>query len=361
PLAAHATASRRGTVTDPPGAVVPGAEVKLTTEATGFSRPATAGSDGVYNFAQVAPGTYKFEATAQGFKTHVREHLAIQVGVASTLSVQLDVGAVTEVVEVTAATAALNTTDASIGNTFHENQIRQLPIEARNVVHLLSLQPGAVYVPSGDIRSGSISGSKSDQTNVTLDGVDVNDNQFGYSYTAVLRVTQDSVQEFRVTTSNYDATEGRSSAAQVKLITKSWSNELHGSAYYYHRNTATSANEYFLKLGQARAGRPSEAPKLNKHIFGASAGGPIIKDRFFIFGNFEGLKLLRESPVLRAVPSASFRDGVLIYRCVNRTGSPACPTTTTTATGFASTHTVPAGHFGLGPTQLASLDPLGIG
>src|SRR5258708_37804159 len=137
---------------------------------------------------------------------------------------------------------------------------------------------------------GWVNGAGSDQSNLTLDGVDVNDQVNGYEFTPVLPVSVDSVQEFRVTTSSYNADQGRSSGAQVSLVTKSGTNSLHGSLYEYHRNTLTSANDYFVKNAELASGQPNVAPKLIRNIFGASAGGPIKKDRLFFFANYEGYR-----------------------------------------------------------------------
>lgn len=355
---AQATTSLSGTVTDPQGAVVAGATVTLTDEATGLTRTTTTNERGFFQFVQIPPGTYDLRVEQTGFKTIVRENLELLVNTPMRLDLQFtEVGEIVEVVEVEAE-SLINKTDASIGNPFGELQIRQLPLLGRNVVNLLSLEPGAVYLPTNDIRTGSINGSRSDQSNVTLDGVDVNDPQFGYAYTSVLRMTVDSVEEFRVTTTNYGANQGRSSAAQVSLVTKRGTNELHGSLYWYHRNTATSANDYFLKKSQIEASppRPNEPPVLNYHIFGASAGGPIIKNRWFIFGNYEGFRLKREQSELRFVPSMLLRHGYLQYRCAN---PEECPPTTITVAG--RTFNIPAGIHVLTPEEAASLDPLGIG
>jgi hypothetical protein len=370
-LAQTATSSLYGEVTDPQGAAVVGAKVTVTNLGTDVVRTDTTDSSGRFNFTSLAPGRYKLQVEMPGFRTAVRDNLELLVNTAVRANIQLELGAVTETVTVEAGVQVLNTTDATIGNAFSESQIKQLPLEGRNVVGLLSLQPGAVYLPTGDQRSGSISGSRADQANVTLDGVDVNDPQFNTAYTAVLRSTLDSVQEFRVTTTNYGADQGRSSSAQVSLVTKSGTNEVHGTAYWYHRNTATSSNEYFLKLAQAAAGEPNKPPRLQKHIFGASGGGPIVKDRFFIFANFESLRDNRESVVERSVPSLTLRDGIMVYQCTTNPGPDGilgtaddvpCPTTSTSVTGLSgSSYTIPAGFYGLSPAQMAAIDPLGIG
>src|SRR5439155_23193991 len=230
-----------------------------------------------------------------------------------------------------AETPLLNTVDASLGNSISEQQIKSLPIEARNVVQLLSLEPGAVFIPNAtanDPRNGATNGARADQQTVTLDGVDVNDSQTQAAFTSVLRMTADALQEFKLSTSNYGADMGRSSGPQVSLVTKSGTNRFSGSGYEYARRTATSTNEYFLKLSQLAAAsqgiltkcpdgqmKSQCAPKLDKDIFGGALGGPIKRNRMFFFGNFEALRETSESPVVRNVPSASFRDGVLMYQC----------------------------------------------
>jgi hypothetical protein len=203
----------------------------------------------------------------------------------------------------------LNTTDASIGNAIATKPIVQMPLNARNIVGLLALQPGVVFVSedSTNYRNGAVNGGKSDQANVTLDGVDVNDQMDRNAFTSVLRMTPDSVQEFRVTTLNANADQGRSSGAQVALVTKGGTNDLHGSLYEYHRNTATTANQFFNNATGV------ERQKLIRNIFGVSAGGPIIKNRLFIFGNYEGRRDAKDSSVVRTVPSMDMRQGILHY------------------------------------------------
>lgn len=359
-----ATTSLQGQVVDQQGAVIVGAKLTLTNMNTGASRTNTTGTTGDYLFASLPPGAYRLRLEAAGFRTMVQDNLQLLVNMPLRFNVTMQVGAAQEVLEVSATAERLNTVDASVGNPFGENQIKQLPLEARNVVGLLSLQAGAVFLPvppdssDNDPRSGSISGGHSDQTNVTMDGVDVNDSQNGFAYTSVLRATLDSVQEFRVTTTNYGADQGRSSGAQVSLVTKSGANTPHGTAYWYHRNTAFSSNEFFNKLSQLQAGAKNRPPVLQKHIFGASFGFAPIKDRLFLFGNFENLRLSAQSGGYRYVPSETMRDGILLYPCDPESPLP-CPGGT--VTGLTADHTIPAGWFGVSPSQLAALDPLAIG
>ena len=183
-----------------------------------------------------------------------------QIDTPGTFDVQLEVGNVAETVSVVAgADAPINTSDATIGNTFESRRITELPLNANNVVGLLSLQPGVT-------RTGFVNGGRSDQANITLDGVDVNEQQQGLdvvtnqAFSSVLRVLRDATQEFRVVTTNPNADTGRSSGAQVSLATKSGSNDFHGSLFHFHRNTVTSANDFFSnKAGRFSAKRSASA------------------------------------------------------------------------------------------------------
>ncbi|MGH9346322.1 MAG: carboxypeptidase regulatory-like domain-containing protein, partial [Vicinamibacterales bacterium] len=358
------TASLSGRVTDVQGSVIPGATVTAGSATTGISRSTVTNESGLYSLSALPPGVYDLTVELTGFRTAKIERLELRVDLPARADVQLEVGSLAETVTVEAESPLINTVDASLGNTMSTEQIRNLPIEARNVVQLLSLQPGAVFVPINiedpnrrdDPRYGSTSGSRSDQQNVTLDGIDVNDPQLQTGYTSAVRVTPDALQEFRVATSNYGSEMGRSSGAQVSLVTRSGTNDYTGSAYYFARRTATSSNEYFLKLAQVASGQPSEAPKLDKDIFGGAIGGPIRRNRLFFFGNFEGLREQSESPTVRGVPSNSFRDGILMYQCAVAAACPGGP-----VQGFSSSHAIPAGWYGLTPSQVAALDPLGVG
>jgi hypothetical protein len=358
-----------GAVTDPTGALIPGATVTITNEATRAVRTTTTGEDGRYLITQLDPGHYKVEVKSAGFKTAVRESLDVPIGLTSRFDIMLQVGEVTETVTVESDTARVNTTDASLGNPLSREQVLRLPSLNLDPAGLLSLQTGVTFIggkadnPGGysgttdmDTRTGSVSGSRSDQTNITLDGADVNDPQNGFAFTSTLRSTQASLQEFRVTTTNYNADQGRSGAAQVQLVTRSGSNEIHGDAYYAHRNEIFNANDFFLN----RSG--TDRPKFRRHIYGAALGAPIVKDRLFIFGNWEELRENLTTVAERDIPSASFRDGVLIYECTTTAGYAACPATSTTVLGASgASYTVPAGFYGLSPAELAAIDPLGIG
>lgn len=316
------SSSVRGTVTDSKGDVIAGATVKLLNAERGFTRTAVTSSNGSYTFTSVPPDTYSIEVEANGFKKLVVSGVVALVDKQTDANAALEAGNISEVVNVTGGelSSIVNTQDASLGNNFVSKQIQELPLEGRNVANLLSLQPGVT-------QSGEVTGSRSDQANITLDGVDVNDQQNGTAFEPVLRVTPDSVDEFRVTTSNADASKGRSSGAQISLSTKSGTNDFHGALYEYHRNTKTTANDFFsnatgtfgpndiavlggaAKVGDERAPRP----KLIRNLFGGRLGGPIVKDRVFFFYNFEALREAREAPVTRIVPLASLGQGTVRF------------------------------------------------
>src|ERR1700758_465191 len=295
------SSSLRGTVTDPSGSALPGATVVVASTELQITRTSPTGAVGDYGFPALPPGTYILTVTATGFARYRQTDIQLLVNTPATANVQLKVGAASENVTVTSEAPVLNLVDASIGNPFDETQVKQIPLEGRNVPDLLSLQAGVAYtgnrsdnekpeVKDQDSRSGSVNGARSDQSNITLDGVDVNDQSHGYAFTSVLPVTLDSVQEFRVTTSNYNSDQGGGSGAQVALITKSGSNAFHGSLYESHRNTITSANDYLVKQAELASGAPNKPNKLLRNIFGASAGGPLKKDRLFFFTNYEGTR-----------------------------------------------------------------------
>ncbi|HYP26615.1 MAG TPA: TonB-dependent receptor [Blastocatellia bacterium] len=298
------TSSVTGQVLDPQGQAIPGALVSLTNAKTGAVRTQTTGERGTFFFDLIPPGSYLLETEAQGFKKAVLTDVQALVAKPTEVNVQMEVGNISETITVSASAGGtlINTQDATIGNNFVSEQITQLPLESRNVVQLLSLQPGVTP-------SGYVAGSRADQANVTLDGVDVNEQQTGLSqldgaaFASVLRVTPDSVQEFRVTTTNPNAAQGRSSGAQVSLITKSGTNEFHGSLYEFHRNTLTSANDFFNN----RSGIPT--PKLIRNVFGGSIGGPIKKERAFFFYTYEGRRDSSEVTVVRDVPLPSLGRG----------------------------------------------------
>ena len=307
------TSSINGSVVDAQGKVVPGAAVRLINESKGFSRSDVTSGSGAFSFQNVPPDTYVIEVESAGFKKLVLSNVVALVDKVTDLNTMLEAGNISEVVNVAGGDiqSIINTQDASLGNNFVSKQIQELPLEGRNVGALLSLQPGVT-------RTGEVAGARSDQANITLDGVDVNDQQNGTAFTPVVRVTPDSVDEFRVTTTNADSARGRSSGAQISLSTKSGTNDFRGALYEYNRPTEGTANDFFSnQTGVPRA-------KLVRNLFGGRLGGPIVKDRFFFFYNYEALREARETPVTRTVPLASLGQGIVKF-CSGRGATSANP------------------------------------
>jgi hypothetical protein len=317
-LAQMATTSLRGTVKDASGAVVPNATITLTDNAKGTVLKATANAVGEYQFAQISPAKYTITVSAAGFgdQAKIAELLVNQP---ATIDFSLSVQALAVTVDVSAEAQTLNTTDATIGNSVSNAVIQSLPMEGRNVPDLLSLQPGVLYLgrqidQNMDSRSGSVAGARSDQTNVTLDGLDDNDQQNGFAFQGVLRSTLDSTEEFRVTTTGSNADAGRSSGAQVSLVTKAGTNKFHGALYEYFRPSNTVANDWFNKAGELSTGEPNVPGKLIRNTFGGSLGGPIKKDKLFFFFNYEGQRTAENQEVTQTVPTKSYREGMLSYQ-----------------------------------------------
>lgn len=329
-----ATTSLRGVIRDPSGALVPGATVTITDSATGKSIIATAGSSGLYVFPQIAPSKYTIKVTAAGFGEQTKS-AELLVNQPATIDFTLTVQASTVTVDVSASAQTLNVTDASLGNSADNAEIQALPSETRNVPDLLSLQPGVLYLPPTvqDSRSGAVNGGRSDQGNVTVDGVDDNDQVNGYAFTGVLRQTQDSIEEFRVTTGDANADAGRSSGAQISMVTKSGTNKYHGAAYEYYRPPLTASNNWFNKQAEVNEGLPNTPTKVLRNIFGASAGGPIKKDKLFFFANYEASRLAEDAQEIREVALPGYAAGSISYYDTNNNVQTLTPADVTTLDG----------------------------
>lgn len=359
-----------GIVTDASGAIVPGAKVTLLDTKTSREVTTTTNDQGFYTFNNIPPGGgYKITFEAQGFQTYVLNSVQLGIGKTETQNAQLTAGQISEVVQVTSTTgdATLNTTDASIGNVIGSRQLRELPIQLRgSPAALIGLQPGAIgnnVGAGGGNRTGSVTGARADQGNITVDGIDANDVTTGQAFATVANAPIDSIQEFRAVTSGPSAAEGRSSGGQIQLTTNSGTNDFHGSLREYYRTDKTAANDFFNnRNGVAR-------PKLERNQFGGSIGGPLPffnfgeggpmfksgRDKSFFFFDFEGRRDDSQVTTTRTVPLQHFRDGQLGYiRATNSvTGAPCTAAsrldTTPNCIGF------------LTSSQIAALDPRGVG
>jgi hypothetical protein len=372
---AQGTSIVRGTIKDQQGNVVSGASVKLTNMATNVSRTTTSSDAGVFSFEAVPVGDYKVEVEASGFKKSVITDVHAIVSTPASVDVQLEIGAVTESVTISAGSSELliNREDATLGTPFVNRQITQLPLEARNVPSLLTLQTATT-------RTGYVAGARADQSNITLDGVDINEaqtnsivsgdvdpanstdvNNLSPANNTVLRLNAEAIEEFRVTTVNANANQGRSSGAQVSLVTKGGSNDWHGALFEFYRTSAFSANNFFnnkaghyapndpsVLKGVATAGEPKvpRAP-LIRHTFGGALGGPIKKDTAFFFYSFEGDRITQSSSVVRNVPLASLGEGQVKF--LNPSGG----VTTLTTAQLITIFNTPGG--GVNPAAVAAL------
>jgi hypothetical protein len=337
------TSQLSGTVLDPSGAVVANAELRLENKERGIVRESKTDATGTYTFPQLQPGTYSLAAKAQGFNDVIVNNVVLEVGKPATLTVTFErVGGTNTVVSVSAEGTQVNTTDASVGNVIGTTAILELPSFARNIAGLLAFQPGVTAPRSegslsrptqnSDDRNGAVNGGRADQANVTLDGMDVNQQGNRNSFTSVLRTTLDSTQEFRSTTSGATAELGRSSGAQIQLVTRSGTNSLSGAVYWYHRNTIMAANSFLNNAAGVKR------PALLINIPGGRLGGAIVKNKLFYFLNFETRRdASSENSPVRLVPSMALRQGIITYRDSAR-----------------NIQTV-------GPEQLRSLDPAGLG
>ena len=336
-----ATTSLRGDVTDSSGALIQAVAVTLTESSIGFTQTHQTNEKGEYSFQQIPPGSYQIKISAPGFNERT-EKAQLLVNQPATINITLTVGSSITTVEVISDTTALNATDATIGTPFNQSEIQSLPFQGNNVFSLLSLQAGVLSLGdqstdtmNSDSRAGAINGARSDQSNLTLDGIDNNTQTLGYAFYGVLRPTRDSVDEFRVVTSSSNADSGRSSGAQVSVVTRSGTNRIHGSAYEYYRPTNTVANDWFNKQAEAQNGKPNIPGKYLRNTFGGSIGGPIVKDKLFYFASYEADKIAQNQQVIAEVPTGTptnpgLRQGYLTY-VVDAAGNTATLTPATIA------------------------------
>jgi len=287
---AQSTGGRiRGTVTDPSGGAVTGAKLQLTNEANGTQRDTESGANGEYIFLEVPVGTYQIEVSQKGFKKYLRKGLLVNLNEVVGLDTPLQLGGSTETVEVTGAPPLVDTTSTQLGAVVNERAISQLPLAQRDAYQLLQLQPGVqsqvgldtVY---GSDRAGvvSVNGGRGRDNNFTVNGGDGNDQFAGLP---AIQPSPDAIAEFRVLTNTFDAEYGRNSGAVVNVVTKSGTNDFHGSTYEFFRNNALNAKGFFdtTKLAYLQ------------NQFGATLGGPIRKDKTFFFVTYEGDRIRRGS------------------------------------------------------------------
>jgi hypothetical protein len=300
-----------GTVTDPSGAVVPKAEVQLLNVETNAAQTQVTNDAGGYTFPNVAPGTYKITVKIAGFRTASVQNVMVEVNKSTNQTITLEVGAETQIVEVrSAAVAQLQTTDSQIGNSITVDLISRLPTLQRNVVELMNLQPGVYSIGNGAANNGGnlqmrTTGAIDDQNTVTVDGIDI--TQGVVAANTVVPTPADAVDEFRAAVANPIASFDRASGGQIALVTKHGTNQLHGAAYWYRQDSVLNANTW--DNNHAAIAKPN----IEDNRFGWRAGGPIIKDKTFIFGMYEGRRFDAVTQVTRTVPTDSLKQGILRF------------------------------------------------
>jgi hypothetical protein len=335
-----------GVVSDKTGGALSGVKVELDNSQIGVHAETTTSDLGYYQFLRQTPAEgYQLTFSKDGFTKLVLGGITLEVSSAGTRNATLQLGAISQTVEVKAVgESSLNTTDATVGNVIDTREVSGLPIQDRlNPANLMQLQPGV-----ND--AGSITGARSDQGNITLDGIDVNDQETGQAFSSTTPISVDSVQEIRTITAGETADFGRSSGGMINLETKGGTNNFHGNLREYNRNTLLEANDWFSNRDKI-----PRAP-LVRNQFGGSIGGPIKKDKIFFFFDYEGLRQASSVGYDRSVPTAQFRSGELAY--VNNTTN---PSTGLPCDGTARLNTAPTCISFLNASQIATLDPQGTG
>src|SRR5437879_5791598 len=314
-------ATLSGTITDPSGGVIPNAQVSVRNTATGVAREVTADTAGFYSAPNLLPGSYEVTVTSPGFSTARQSNLTLGVGAEQQLNFSLRVGQTSQTVEVTEAAPQIQLTSSTLTAEVESTTVRELPLNGRDWASLATLSPGViglngeVQLPfeSGALRGNrgfgsqlTISGGRPTQNNYRLDGLSISDYTDGSGSVMGATLGVDAIQEFSVITGNYSAEYGRTSGGVINAISKSGTNAYHGDAYEFWRNDALDANDFFSNLAGQRL------PTLRRNQFGAALGGPIIKDRTFIFGDYEGIRLAEGTASGNSrVPSENARLGIL--------------------------------------------------
>jgi Carboxypeptidase regulatory-like domain/TonB dependent receptor-like, beta-barrel/TonB-dependent Receptor Plug Domain len=315
-----AGASLSGTVMDMSGAVIPGATVSITNTATGGSRDVPTDKDGFYTAPNLIPGPYQISVSATGFATAVQSGVVLTVGAQQVLNVTMQVGTTTEKVQVTGEAPAVQLATSSVSAEVNSTTVRELPLNGRSWTDLATLQPGVDAIEtqpsfaSGTDRGNrgfgaqlTISGARPQENNYRLDGISLNDyGNGGPGNVLGGNMGVDAIQEFSVLTSNYSAEYGKTAGGVVNAITRSGTNQFHGSVYEFLRNSSLDGANFF-----DNSPSPHPKPPFRLNQFGASGGGPIRKDRTFVFADYEGLRRSKGIATTDAVPSPAARAGDL--------------------------------------------------
>lgn len=308
-----ASATVVGTVTDQSGAAIPNATVTLTNVATSISTTGTSNASGQYTFPTVTPGTYRVGVTKQGFKNSTIQNFVVDIAKSYTVNVTMQVGEVSQSVTVEAGSSVqLETNNAQVSGVISSEEMSALPTLNHDAQELINIQP-SVQPGNGSFPTpmARVSGAIDDQNTITLDGIDISDNLVGDG--SWIPTSLDSVQEFDVGITNPNATFGRSSGGQINLYGKHGTNNYHGTAYWYTQNSALNANSWDLNAAGVAQ------PHLEDNRGGVAFGGPIIKNKTFIFANYELDRFPQSDEFTKTVPTANLRAGILTFKDGNGT------------------------------------------
>jgi hypothetical protein len=295
------TGALTGTVTDPSGAVISGATVTATNIGTGQARTETTDATGAYKFSLLPPGNYKVTFTASGFKTSEVPSVTVNATETAVLNQALAVGAQAEQITVESTTERLQTQNATVGTLVGSKEVTDLPLSSRNYTQIIDLSPGVVanVASAAAVGNGTqdinVNGMGSDQNNYTMDGATLTNYGSGGgaqsgNFPGIGIPNPDSIQEFKIQTSQYDAEYGRNPGASVNVVTKGGTNSFHGAGWEFFRNSALDGNDFFNKFSEAELGDPNKPEILNENLFGGTIGGPIKKDKLFFFGSYQGFR-----------------------------------------------------------------------
>ena len=323
-LAQTGTSNISGRVVDSKEASIPGASVTVTNEATGLSQTQTTNDSGVYAFASLPVGNYTVTVEQAGFKKFQKTGNALEVGSPLSVDAALEVGQVSEVVTVQGGAEQLQTTNATIGNVVEQKAIEALPLNGRNPLTLLLLEPGVVQRSAGGAGSGvHVNGARDRAYNVTIDGIEANESSVPNPVSNLYRINPDNVQEFKVTTNNATAEEGRNSGASISIATRSGTSDFHGTGFFFLRNEALNSNEFFANA------QKQAKPLIRMGQYGFEAGGPIKKNKTFFFGSYQANRIDFTQPIdqtfgIPIVYTPEARSGIFRYFAAD----PTCNSTT---------------------------------
>src|SRR2546422_11184865 len=307
------TSNITGIVRDTTGAVVPGATVTAKNEATGVTNTQITTDSGLYAFSSLPVGAYTITVEKQGFKTLQRTNNRLELGTQLAVDVALEVGQVSETVSVQAGAEQLQTSNATIGNVVEQKAIEALPLNGRNPLTLLLQEPGVVQRSAGGAGSGvHVNGSRDRAFNVTIDGIEANESSVPNPVSNLYRINPDNVQEFKVTTNNATAEEGRNSGASIAIATRSGTSEFHGTGFFFFRNEALNSNEFFASA------QNQPKPLIRMGQYGVEMGGPIKKNKTFFFGSYQANRIDFTQPIDQTfgtptVYTAEARSGIFRY------------------------------------------------